>query len=338
MKRLHFRGWRSTALLVLGAMLVGGRPALGDQITGIVAFGDSLSDVGNFYATTGGASPPAPFGYDAGRFSNGPNWVEYLARDLGVAAPTSSINGGTDYAYGGALTGSGTNPYASFVTLTGAVTATVPNIGQQVSTYLASNTPTAGQLFTIWGGANDVLNSPPGVTPNPVASADNIAQAISALAHAGATQFIVPNLPPLNLLPVVTQANSPVPAAEVPLLAQFTLVFNQELQADIASLQGKSGVQIHLLDMYSLVNDVMANPSKYGFTDVHNSALLSGSNGQGFLFWDTIHPTTEADAIIGGIAAQSVPEPSSVVLFGAGIVVIAGSAGWRRWARRHSTR
>ena len=90
----------------------GSRPRLrragrGSAITGIVSFGDSLSDVGNFYAATGGASPPAAYGYDSGRFTNGMNWVEYLAKDLGVAAPTASVNGGTDYAYGGAMTGTG---------------------------------------------------------------------------------------------------------------------------------------------------------------------------------------------------------------------------------------
>jgi hypothetical protein len=45
------------------------------DITGIVSFGDSLTDTGNYYTATG--EPAAPY-YD-GRFSNGSLWVEYLA-------------------------------------------------------------------------------------------------------------------------------------------------------------------------------------------------------------------------------------------------------------------
>jgi phospholipase/lecithinase/hemolysin len=64
---------------------------------------------------------------------------------------------------------------------------------------------------------------------------------------------------------------------------------------------------------------VIANPSKYGFTDVTDSALFSGSNGTGYLFWDEYHPTTQAQQLIGNLAAQSVPEPSSVVLLVVGL-------------------
>lgn len=65
------------ALATLGTSLQAG------DITGIVAFGDSLSDVGNVYIATGGVNPGGgvlyPSGsypggsYDTGRFSNGPN-------------------------------------------------------------------------------------------------------------------------------------------------------------------------------------------------------------------------------------------------------------------------
>ncbi len=200
MMRLRSVGRKWTALCVLGAFVAGGGTAYGDAISGIVSFGDSLSDVGNYYAATGGAVPPASYGYDPGRFTNGPNWVEYLARDLGVAVPTASLKGGTDYAYGGATTGTGTTSS----TFLGA-TETVPNIGQQVATYLASNTPTAGQLYTIWGGANDFLNA--GQT-NPLIPVENIAAEITALANAGAKQFLIPNLPPLGAVPAASSMSA----------------------------------------------------------------------------------------------------------------------------------
>jgi phospholipase/lecithinase/hemolysin len=306
--------WSALTLVAAGLWLVGS--AHGGEITGIVSFGDSLTDVGNFYAATGGASPPAP--YYPGNFTNGLNWVQYLAQDLGVAAPTASSSGGTDYAYGGATTGTGTTT----VTFLGA-TATVPNIGTQIDTYLASHTPTAGQLFTIWGGANDFLYA--GQT-NPYVPAENIAAEITQLAQAGARQFLIPNLPALGLLPATSSLPAPIPSELNTLAADFDAI----LQGEAAQLEQQLGVQIHIVDVYSLLNNVIADPSQYGFTNVTDSALLSGSNGSGYLFWDTIHPTTQADQFIGGLAAQSVPEPSSLVLLGIAITIAAGRVWFSR--------
>ena len=295
--------------LVIVTLFGGG--AVGGQVTGIVSFGDSLSDVGNYYAATGELSPPSALHYDNGRFSNGLNWVEYLAHDLGVAAPTASTSGGTDYAYGGATTGTGT----TVSTFLGA-TATVPNIGTQIATYLGSNTPTAGQLFTIWGGANDFLNA--GQT-NPFIPAANIATEITTLAQAGAKQFIVPNLPPLGALPITNT----LPPAEIQGLNLLTQAFNSILQGETIQLEQTLGIQIQVLDVYGLTESVLSDPSKYGFTNtttdpVHDNG---GTNAQGYLFWDIVHPTTAADALIAGLA---VPEPSSVVLLGiaAGVLVL----------------
>ena len=67
-------------------------------------FGDSLSDVGNVYLATNGIEPASP--YVDGQFSNGPVWVQDLAARLGLPALTPSLAGGSDYAFGGATTGS----------------------------------------------------------------------------------------------------------------------------------------------------------------------------------------------------------------------------------------
>jgi phospholipase/lecithinase/hemolysin len=293
-------GMAGFALLIV-AFTGGG--AWGGQVTGIVSFGDSLTDVGNYYAATGDVSPPSFLNYENGRFTNGLNWVEYLAKDLGVAAPTASSGGGTDYAYGGATTGTGTT-VSTFIN----ATATVPNIGTQIATYLSSNTPTAGQLFTIWGGANDFLNA--GQT-NPLIPAENIAAEIIALAQAGAKQFIVPNLPPLGNLPVTSSMQPPIPQE----LNALTQAFNAILQGEAIQLENAYGIQIQILDVYGLTENVLNDPSKYGFTNSTSDAVEDnfGTNAQGYLFWDPVHPTTYADSLI---AAAAVPEPSSVVLLG----------------------
>jgi phospholipase/lecithinase/hemolysin len=278
---------------------VGGARAGG--ITGIVAFGDSLSDTGNVYTATGGAIPAPPNEYFQGRFSNGPNWVEYLAKDLGMAAPTPSLLGGTDYAWAGAQTGAGTTSLGGVLQ--------VPNMGTQISGYLASNTPSSTQLFAIWGGGNDAIF---GSQPNPVTSVTNIGQDITMLAQNGAKQFLVLNLPPLNQIPLA----STLPPAQQAGLAAFSQAFNQLLPPELAQLQHSLGVQIHLADVNTLFNSVIADPALYGFTNVTGSAINPSLDGMGYLFWDQEHPTTAADQLIGALGAQAVPEPSSLAIFG----------------------
>src|SRR5215216_6220032 len=123
----HYR----LALIALLFALGSAASARAEPITQIVVFGDNLSDTGNVFAGTG--TPPAP--YHAGRYSNGPVWVEHLATKLGVAGPTPSLLGGTNYAFGGAESGTGTSAKGT------------PNVRDQVGLYLASHAPAPNQLF-----------------------------------------------------------------------------------------------------------------------------------------------------------------------------------------------
>ena len=162
--------------------------------------------------------------------------------------------------------------------------------------YLAGNTPTANQLFTIWGGANDFLN---GGQTNPLVPVQNIAQEITTLANAGAKDFLVPNLPLLGQIPAASQLT----AAQQQNLNLLSVSFNSALQYEVGQLQNSLGVKIDLVNIQQLFQNVMANPSQYGFTNVTGSAINSSMAGNGYLFWDTVHPTTSADAIVGELAA-----------------------------------
>ena len=83
--------------------------------TSIFAFGDSLSDAGNLFAESESTIPLKP--YVDGHFSNGPTWVEDLSQMLGLGPmkPFLTSNNGTNYAFGGAQTGTTdinpSNPY-----------------------------------------------------------------------------------------------------------------------------------------------------------------------------------------------------------------------------------
>jgi phospholipase/lecithinase/hemolysin len=281
------------------------------EITSIVSFGDSLTDTGNLFAATG--QPPAP--YDMGRFSNGPLWVEYLANQLGVAAPTASLLGGSNYAWAGAATGDGLAPSG------------VPNTGLQISTYHASNAPGATQLFTLWAGANDFLGY--GQT-NPSIPVGNIGSEITTLASAGAKLFMVPNLPLLGDLPLTNT----LPQSQRDGLNQLSVSFDSVLHSELSQLRQSLGITIYEPDIKTFAENAIANPAQYGFTNVTTSALGDGVlSGQDYLFWDEIHPTTAGHDLIAGVAAVSmVPEPGSLLMLLSGLGVTC--VGWNCRRRR----
>jgi phospholipase/lecithinase/hemolysin len=303
-------------LLVCLAFLLTAPSAWAGPITQLVVFGDSLVDTGNRYAISGNTFPASP-PYFQGRFSNGPLWVEQLAASLGVPNPNAVSNPAlgdrTNYAVGGATTGTQFSPNG------------LPNVVSQVGTYLSGHTPQPGQLFVFTGGANDFI----GGQTNPAVPVANLSAAITALSRAGANEFLVSNLPLLGETPL---GRSRPPATRA-VLNSLSTAFDQLLDTELDSLRGSLHITIHELDLAGLVADVLANPARFGFTNVTSGALTDGVlSGNGYLFWDTLHPTAQAGQLIATRALEAViPEPATLSLFGLGIV---GLCGWSRFRRQ----
>jgi phospholipase/lecithinase/hemolysin len=265
-----------------------------NHYAGLVAFGDSLTDVGSRFAATDGAEPASP-PYDAGRWSNGPLWVEHLAAGLGLPAPAPSALGGMDYAAADAGTA-----------LSGYAHNGSPNIGTQIATYLSTHPVIdSNQLFVIWGGTNDFG---PHSAPDPAGTVANLTAEITELARAGARQFLVADLMPLGEVPSIRKLG---PQAEAKYDA-LSVQFNAQLTAAEDHLEAGLGVKIHPLDVYGLVEQVLANPGQFGITNVTDQAKSGDEGDPGvvvpnpdqYLFWDNIHPAETFQRLLGTAAIQ----------------------------------
>ena len=324
---------RLTSLLsiVCAALLLIATPLAGAQAyTSIVVIGDSLSDTGNDAALSAGlytvaAQVPGPAtGYTNGRFTDGSDtlpaaqayfgvWIEQLAAKLAAKpAVKNSLAGGTNYAYGFAFTGTGMTP----LTYGPGNVLSIPvnNMELQLSTYLATNpTITNKTLFVVWGGANDLLNATTATASTVVSQAvTNEATIVQGLINAGATDFLIVNLPPLGLIPRLNgSTTTSVPAT------QLAAAFNSGLATAIGSLpKANPGKTLNLfqLDVYTLFNAIVGPPLYKGLANATAMSQYATVNPDTYLFWDSLHPTTYGHSLIAAAALTAIGTPVATTI------------------------
>ena len=340
------------------------------DISEIFVFGDSLSDTGNIFAASGTTFPPSatspvpgPYGgipmlHDdvlgleiaPGRFTDGPNWTEYLADGLAlalghpVARPAARGIGqgpaGTNYAWGGAVTGLTAATYTPTlgpIPPDGTVNGGNP-VGAQILTYLTDRltgqvaAPSESSLFVVWIGSNDFLLSN---EDSPRSLARRLELGIETLILSGAQQLLVPNLPSLENTPGVAGTPSFFVAQGLSNnLDRRVERFNRELGKAIDRIEARHpGVIIYESDVFALMSaaiDEVRNGSGsfMGITNVdtpilNESVIFGGQPGAPFnfdiltdptplvtsLFWDGVHPTTVAHQILAGQALSAILAP-----------------------------
>ena len=296
--------------------------ALTPQPSNLIAFGDSLSDMGNGKNSILNVPDVPP--YWQGRFSNGRVWLEYMSDAYGA---TTTIGSGTavgdNRAFGGSQTGQG----YSYVLL--------PNVGTQITNYLANvqTTIPASDVVSLWSGGNDFLYG----TANANTIVSNMESHIRQLEGAGADEFIIPNLPPLESTPEIksrsqNQQNN---------IASEVVLYNQKLATLVADLRIELGVTIHSIDTWTIFNDILQNKESLGLTNIQDAACSGGisilplpicssgdtvaSNVDEYLFFDKAHPTRVMHRFIGRYAVESIGEPDTD---GDGVINLYDSCAW----------
>jgi phospholipase/lecithinase/hemolysin len=279
--------------------------------TQVIVFGDSLSDDGNIAHrardAVGFSYPSSNFNYSDYRFTDDTNtspaanlyrgtWHEQLEKTfLGLAVAKNSLDGGTDYAFGGATTKNGTQARTIINNPTpfggGDFTITIDNMGRQITNYLASHATDANALYILWGGGNDLFDDHS--AQSVIDTANRVGALIVRLANAGARNFLVPNVPPLGAVP--NSFGDPTRVAELDLAsANYRNQLNSVIASTITGLAG-NGITIHVyaFDVWLGIIRVLGQPAHYNFINTVDSAQgKSGVNPDQYLFWDDIHPTT----------------------------------------------
>ncbi|GLR00099.1 autotransporter outer membrane beta-barrel domain-containing protein [Dyella mobilis] len=157
------------------------------------------------------------------------------------------------------------------------------------------------------------------------AAAQQEVKLIGALQGAGARNILVFNLPNIGITPDATEQG----AAAASALTTLGLIYNGQLNAGL----GKLGVGIIPVNTFALLNQVVANPGRYGFTNVTvpacgvgSSSVQCGPQGSGlpytyapgtnntYLFADGVHPTTAADVMLGQVVLSELAAPQQISL------------------------
>jgi len=297
-----------------------------DRFSDIFVFGDSLSDPGNlFTALIGGPVSPVPPIYPDAQFTDGDTWASQIGADF--ASGRNYAHGAARAAPTGAQTFEFPDPGTSDPSDTLSITFDVPDFDQQIAQYRAAS-PTLGAkpLAAVWFGGNDLRDALR--APNPATAITtalgSLAAGINALIGEGFSNIAVFGLPDLGQIPEIRALGGPTMTAATGASLQFN--------AAIAGILGAAprGVDVAYIDTFGLFGQTLGDPGAFGFTNTTDTcvdALLAGTvtDCSGYLFYDDIHPTEQAHALLAAsfeAALAAVPLPAGLWLMLSGLGAI----------------
>jgi outer membrane lipase/esterase len=190
-------------------------------------------------------------------------------------------------------------------------------VGVQIELFLAdSGRLTGDELIVIAAGSNELAWQPP---YSPAIVVANLADHISRLTTAGGRTFLVPNLPSPGQNPANLGASTETR------FDALTTVVNRRLDRVFPRLADDLRITIQTFDMDAVVGAVLRHPEDFGISDVTgpacpgcgigipapDAAATLVPNPDEYLWWDFVHMTRVAHAIIGAAAADMLSLHSS---------------------------
>lgn len=284
---------------VLAALAVSAAlPASADTLAPfgeVFVFGDSLSDAGNVATLAGALGFEFDFdSYPLGQFTNGQTWASQIGT-------TPSLQGGTNFAYGGARSADNGDP--------------IPDLEAQVQQFVDAMPPLgANPLAAIWVGGNDFrdfADAGGGTAEETMLFISSVIGPISGsvmtLAASSINDIVVFGLPDLGQLPefVGTEFGAQI--------SQVVGGYNGALAQTVAGLDQALGpVNVGFFDVDSLFRSLLGPDNAGGFTNWTEACLDAGDacDPEQYVFWDDIHPTEAVHEIVAdGFEDRIAPVP-----------------------------
>lgn len=271
----------------------------------LVVFGDSLSDPGNAYALFGMSLVPPytdlvpeyPYARGGHHLSNGSTWIEQLATRTRQANSAGPALREPDVF----------SNYATDRTRACPEGASHIDLSRQVVELFLGEYGTAPSdaLYVMFVGSNDVRDALVARNPSIIECAlYSIYTNIMNLVDAGATDFLIPNVPNLGMVPAVAmQGEEAILAA-----TEASYFFNLQLENILSGIEEATYGQVtfHRVDTFSLITKIPTTHPGMNVTDACID-ILTGivcEPASSYLFWDGIHPTHAGHAILAEEAAR----------------------------------
>lgn len=323
--------------LNLAIALLLAAPASAQPYEDLFVFGDSLVDSGN--AQIGslllGLPDPAPAaaGYFEGRFSNGYNFADDLSFLLGNGPARPSLDGGINFAFGGAQAREQVGDQS-------------PSFFEQLALF-----GTSGQsidpddLVLVTLGGNDirsVVRDTGAVDFAPTLAA--MQNGLLALIGAGAESIVVTGLPDIGRLPATRLvALEEMNPAIIALATQRSEFLNAAFATLATNLSLLTGANVEFFDLLAFQRALEADPAAFGLPDDLDTTSFCRAGGpaavlggcEGYLYFDPVHPTAQiheviALAIADQLAVTPVPEPAAWLVMIGGFGLTGGVLRRRR--------
>ncbi|EPS68861.1 hypothetical protein M569_05905 [Genlisea aurea] len=336
--------WAAAVMVMVAVMMSLANAQRQQQGPCLFVFGDSLVDNGNNNNIQSLARANyLPYGVDypdgpTGRFSNGKTSVDVIAELLGIDQPIlpySSASGqdvlrGVNFASAAAGIRQETGMQLGARIAFSEQVNNYKNTAAEVVNILGDEDSAANYIgkcvFSVGMGSNDYLNNyfmpqyyqtSQQYTPEEYADAliQEYTHQIQALYNYGARKFALIGISQIGCSPNSLAQGSPDGRTCVERINGANRMFNDRLYTLVDEFNSNSqDANFTYINAYAIFQDLIANPSPYGFRVTNAGCCGVGrnngqitclplqtpcSNREEYVFWDAFHPTERANTIIG---------------------------------------